>query len=297
MQNCISPDLLQPLPQPNSRWIGWICGCLLLLFCSRLAAGEPLAAEAKPTVRAIRDLVYRDVDGVAIKADVFRPANDQVYPLVLMIHGGAWSSGDKRNLLNHCHEMANAGFVAVSINYRLAPLHRYPAQIEDCRVALNWVEENAVKWQADPLRIAVWGYSAGAHLAGLLVTHPQSGEPPLCAAVLGGAPCEFSFVPASSPVLSPVMGGTRDELPEVYRAASPIAFASQDTCPTFFFHGSRDAIVPPSSSRSLYTRLTELGVECEYYSVQGHGHIVSFFDPQARRLAIEFLQKHIPASP
>ncbi len=285
------------MPHPYLRSTILASAWLLVFLATPLAAEEPANVEGDESITVLRDLVFREVDGVAVKADVYRPANDLEYPLVVMIHGGAWSSGDKWNLLNHCHEMARSGLVAVSINYRLAPVHRYPAQIDDCREALKWASRNASQWHADPERVAVWGYSAGAQLAALLITNPQPGEPQLSAAVLGGAPCEFSFVPKSSRVLSPVMGGTQRELPEVYRSASPLVFASADACPTFFFHGTTDAIVPPSSSRLLYQRLQTLGVECEYYAVEGHGHLVSFFDPHARRLAIEFLQKHILASP
>ncbi|MEZ6134161.1 MAG: alpha/beta hydrolase [Pirellulaceae bacterium] len=258
--------------------------------------GDAAKADTKSRQRieAHRDLLVYRVDDVAVRADVFRPADEKTYPLVVMIHGGAWSSGDKWNLLNHAHEMAHAGFVAVSINYRLAPAHRWPAQIDDCRAGVRWAAENASQWRADPEKIGIWGYSAGAHLAALITTRPEKGEPTYFAAALGGAPCEFSFIPASSSILTPVMGGTRAEFPEVYRQASPLEFASKDVCPTFFFHGTTDAIVPQSSSRMMYQRLKELGVKTQYHSVEGHGHIVTFFDDKARQLAIEFLQAHLP---
>lgn len=267
------------------------------LFC--LFVGPAWADESRPETRPIqvfRGLEFRAADNSILKADVFRPADDVQYPIVLMVHGGAWASGDKWNLLNQCHEMAHAGFVAVAVNYRLSPLHRYPAQLDDTRQALKWLVDQAPKWNGDPKRIAVWGYSAGAQLAGMLITNPLPSEPKIWAAVLGGAPCEFSFVPESSQFLVPVMGGTREENPEAYRKASPLEFASDRVCPTFFFHGTTDLIVPASSSRALFERLRELHVECEYFSVEGHGHLVTFFDAEARQRAIQFLVKHLPAN-
>jgi acetyl esterase/lipase len=265
-----------------------------------LASAQKMKAEDPRSplrpIRALRGLEFQAADGSTLKADVFRPADDAIYPMVLMIHGGAWSSGDKWNLHNHCHEMAQAGFVAVAINYRLAPLHRYPAQLEDARAALKWASQRASDWQGDSSRMAVWGYSAGAQLAGLLISDPQPEEPKLWAAVLGGAPCEFSFVPETSLVLVPVMGGTRKENPDAYRKASPLEFATEHVCPTFFFHGTTDLIVPQTSSQAMYDRLREMKVACEYCSVEGHGHLATFFDSTARKRAIEFLIKHLPAS-
>ena len=257
--------------------------------------GEGRNSREKP-IESERNLVYAEVNGVKLKGDVFRPADDQVYPIVLMIHGGAWSSGDKWHVHDHARELAQAGFVAVCINYRLAPLHPFPAQIEDCRTALRWAVEQAPKWKGDPQRVAVWGSSAGAQLAGLLVTRPEPQDPKCWAAVLGGAPCEFSFIPEASPVLAPVMGGSRKECPDVYKNASPLEFANERVCPTFFFHGTSDIIVPARSSQLMHDKLLELGVTTKYHQVDGMGHLLTFIDPESRRLAIEFLQSHLPAA-
>ncbi len=261
-----------------------------------LEAGPAAAKRITRPIEARKNLVFETSNGDTLKADMFRPADQEIYPLVLMIHGGAWSSGDKWNLHDHARELAQAGFVAVTINYRLAPIHRFPAQIDDCRAALSWAVEQSQEWRADAERVAVWGYSAGAHLAGLLATKGKPGAPKFWAAILGGAPCEFSFVSEESSVLVPVMGGTRKELPHVYRDASPLEFASSEMCPTFFFHGSHDLIVPSTSSRKFFDKLQELGVEAEYHIVERQGHLLTFLDTQSRRLAIEFLQKHLPAA-
>lgn len=283
------PDQLLP---PRVR-IVLLVALIASLPAEGLLAGEPSALELSRPIESRKNLVICSIAGETLKADLFRPADELVYPLVLMIHGGAWSSGDKWNLHDHARELAQAGFVAVAINYRLAPLHPYPAQIDDCRTALTWGAEQASEWKADPARVAVWGYSAGAHLAALLATQPKPGEPKLGAAILGGAPCEFSFVPEESQVLTAVMGGSRRQIPSVYRSASPLEFASQDVCPTFFFHGSHDAIVPKTSSHKMYVKLRECQVEAEYHEVQSRGHLLTFVDPQSRRLAIDFLRKHL----
>ncbi len=108
-----------------------------------------------------------------------------------MIHGGAWSAGDKWNMRDHARQLAQAGYVAISINYRLAPQFKYPAQIDDCRAGLRWVHQVADQYKIDTSRLAVYGYSAGGHLAALLATDPLEGLPRIKVAILGGAPCDF----------------------------------------------------------------------------------------------------------
>ena len=269
---------------------------LPLMLAGCLTAWQPLSAESPlvhSSIRSQKDLVYSRVEQVQLLADLYRPDDDQVRPAVMLIHGGAWSSGDKWNVSDHARELAQAGYAVVAINYRLAPTSKYPAQIDDCRAALRWMHAQAAEFKIDPERIAVYGYSAGGHLAALLATDALDGLPRVKAAVIGGAPCDFTFIPEDSRAIAHVMGGTRAETPLAYRDASPLTYATSDDCPMFFFHGDNDLIVPPMASRVLCNRLSELGVETCYYPVAKHGHLVTFIHPKARRAAIEFLNKHL----
>lgn len=281
-----------------SRPTTFAAGLLLAAWMagSGLWSTRPLLAETPIVGRAIRsekDVIYGEVGGRKLVADVYRPDGDQLCPGVLLIHGGAWSSGNKWNMSDHARELAQEGYVAIAINYRLAPACKYPAQIEDCRAALRWIEQVADRFKIDTGRLGVYGYSAGGHLAAMLATDRAEGLPRLKAAVAGGAPCDLSFIPKDSLAISHVLGGTRAQIPLVYRDASPLTYASSDDCPMFFFHGDQDLIVPPQASRVLCQRLDELGVETCYYSVESHGHLVTFIHPEARRAAIEFLNKHL----
>ena len=262
--------------------------------CPTLAEdpAEASAALTRP-FRSVRDAVYRRVDDVKLTADIFRPSNDELCPAVLMIHGGAWSSGDKWHLHDHARELAQEGYVAISINYRLAPLHKITDQIDDCRAALAWLGRSAEKHKIDPKRIAIWGYSAGAHLACMLATQPDEKSPSIVAVVAGGAPCDFLNIPEESNVLSLVMGGSRKELPKLYHDVSPLNFVNDKCPPTLFFHGSKDLIVPPATSRRMYEALKSFGVETEYLTIEDKGHLTTFIDGTARRKAIEFLDKHL----
>lgn len=260
---------------------------------SSASASSTESAKLKRPYRSVRDVVYSRVDGTALTADVFRPASDELAPVVLMIHGGAWSSGDKWHLHDHARELAQEGYVAISINYRLAPLHTIEKQIDDCRAALKWLDKVHSKYNFDTNRIAVWGYSAGAHLSCMLATRPAPDAPKIRAVIGGGTPCDFENIPPESPVLSLVMGGTRKEIPQVYHDVSPVNFVNEKCPPTLFFHGTADALVPQATSRRMHEALLAKGVESEYVSIEGKGHLTTFIDGTARRKAIEFLNKHL----
>ena len=261
------------------------------------SVAQELASEIARPIRTQRDLTFRRVAGEAITADMFRPDDEARYPLVIVIHGGAWSAGNKWQVRDHARELAQAGFVAVAINYRLAPAHRLSEQVDDCRAGLVWAASQADAWKADASRVCLWGYSAGGHLASLLATDPQPGEPTICAVVAGGAPCDFEFLSLDSPGLVHVLGGTRAQIPDVYLQASPIEHVTAETPPFFLFHGESDALVPPSCSQRMYERLREMHVESDYHLVPKRGHLLTFIDPQSRRLAIEFLRAHTSEAP
>lgn len=271
----------------------------LACFLGWLVWPEQSSNGAEPThdtpIRSQRNLVYREVAGVALKADVFRPDHDRRCPAVLMIHGGAWTSGDKWNVHDHARELAQAGYVAVPINYRLAPAHQIQAQVADCRAALKWLHEQADALGADPQRIGLWGYSAGAHLSCLIAAKPQREAPAVSAVVAGGAPCDFAHIPEDSVVLSLVMGGSRRQKSQLYDDVSPLNFANSKMPPTFFFHGTQDFIVPIATSRKMENKLRECGVDTEYCELEGQGHFAAFISVTARRKAIAFLNKYLQA--
>ena len=128
------------------------------------------------------------------------------------------------------------GYVACSIDYRLAPKHPFPAQIDDCKAAVRWLRCHAKEFKMDAARIGGYGYSAGGQLVALLgVTDRNDGlEGPdatadspstrLQCVVAGGAPCDFRSMPADSIGLAYWLGGSRAEKPLAYQQASPLQF-------------------------------------------------------------------------
>jgi triacylglycerol lipase len=251
----------------------------------------------EPQIKVMRDIVFHEIGDQKLKGDLYRLDDETRKPVVIMIHGGGWAAGDKWNMADHARQMAREGFVAFSVNYRLAPQWKFPAQVEDCREALKWVQQNADKYQMDPNRLALYGYSAGAHLAALLGCNPQPGLPAVKAVVAGGAPCDFTELSLENRTMAYFLGGSREEKPDVYRQASPKAFASEDDPPFFFFHGDNDRIVPLHNSRCLHDALQKCGIDSQFHEVTGQGHLLAFVNPEARLKAVEFLQQKLQVSP
>src|SRR5262245_19971595 len=115
------------------------------------------------------DVVYAEVDGVPLRYDHYRPRRvDGPAPAVVLVHGGAWMRGDPSQAAGNALHFARHGIATVSISYRLAPGHRFPAPLDDVRHGLRYVRAHAAELGIDPNPIALMGLSAGAHLAMLV---------------------------------------------------------------------------------------------------------------------------------
>ena len=268
------------------------------LSCSLLTSvsGALIADE----VVVHRNVSYVEDGDPRQEADIYVPSGEGPFPGVLMIHGGAWTTGSKSHMLAHARKVVDAGYTVVAMNYRLAPKHRFPAQLDDCKAAVRWMRANAEKYKIDGARIAAYGYSAGGHLACMLgVTDAEDGlegdvpqdAPPtrVQCVVAGGAPCEFRTMPKKVTVLAYWLGGSRAEQPENYKLASPTTFATGDDPPVFFFHGENDTLVPQTSPKALQASLAGQGIDCEFYVVPKKGHIGAFLDGRPPLEAVKFL--------
>lgn len=291
---------------------GWTV--LVLMAVAGLARpswGDEKAKESAPSAPAVEvrsAQTYAEPEGHALAADVYLPAGEGPFPGALVVHGGAWVVGSKTRMRRMANRLAERGYVAVAIDYRLAPKYKFPAQLDDCRAALGWMRDNAETLRLDPNRIAGVGYSAGAHLVSLLALsaaetlhHDTASDDEraearrwlLQAVVAGGTPTDFQQMKPDAKYLSFWLGGTRAELADVYRRASPIAFATPHAPPTFLFHGEKDLLVPVVSSQLLKTTLDDAGVECELLVVPKQGHIKTFGDAPVFEKGCDFLDRHL----
>jgi acetyl esterase/lipase len=274
------------------------------LTCSVLVsvAASACANDAAVDVLYNREYVKRDSGPLAM--DVYMPPGPGPFPGVLVVHGGAWSVGTRLQLASFAKALAEHGYTAACISYRLAPKHPFPAQLYDCQAAVRSLREHAAEYKVDSTRIGGFGYSAGGQLVALLGAMSdddfrEDGVPDdapsarLQVVVAGGAPCDFRVMPPNSIQLSYWLGGTRAAKPDAYRLASPAAFISADDPPMFFFHGARDLLVPARSPQRMVSLLSEAGVTAEMHLIQDAGHLQAVFDGETLRLALEFADTHL----
>jgi acetyl esterase/lipase len=221
------------------------------------------------------------------RLDVWKmPITAQNSPVIYYIHGGAWTFGDKRQQGRPMlHEFVSRGWVVVAINYRLAPLSPWPAQIEDATRALGWIKTNIVSYGGDPDRVVVAGGSAGGHLASLLAL--SSDDPTWRPAEVQGV-SDWSVRGALSFYGVLEMFGDEEhwrglgralrrllehrvvQVPydghdEVYRALSPMERVRVDSPPFLVVQGTTDTLVEVNVARAFVSKFRSIAFAPVYY--------------------------------
>ena len=279
-----------------------LCLYLLSICCTAIGQEKDVAEtkETKKPYRVIKKIVYSKVGGDELLLDAYVHNADGRHPAILVVHGGAWRRGNRNQLGGYARALAERGFCCFAIDYRLAPEHKFPAQIEDCRTAVKWIRENAKNYNVDANRLGAIGYSAGGHLAALLGT---TGEGPnqangnvdlrIQAVAAGGAPTDFRVMPDNGNWAEYWMGGNLETVPEKFKLASSAAFVDSKDPPTFFFHGEKDSLVPMMWASSCHNELKKAGVKSIMHKVDGAGHIQAARDTTALTKAYEFLAEEL----
>lgn len=272
----------------------WVIGMLFpaLAGCASVSGPvkKPPALPAAQAVMASERIIYHD--DAALKAFVTRPAGDGPFPAVVLIHGGGWTGGKPEDMAKLARRLAEQGFVAFNMAYRLAPDHRHPAQIDDVASALDYLRANATELRVDPARVGVWGYSAGAHLAALAGTRLPEAQRPQ-AVVAGGLPADMRKYP-KSPLIAKLMGTTLESDRAGWTDASPITHVDASSAPMWLYHGTWDWIVGVDNARDMHAALETAGVESSLYLIGGYGHFATFlWSRGAEDGAIQFLRRQL----
>lgn len=253
-----------------------------------------------------RNVTYCVMDGTELRLDVYYPMiAEGRWPALVYVHGGSWTGGDKRGSggFGDRPALVKAGFLVVSVNYRLAPESQFPAMIEDVKCAVRYLRAHADEYNLDPGRIGAWGNSAGGHLVALLGLSDESagwdvGEY-LDYASRVQAVVDF-YGPTDLETLLTNNSGHifRDE---DLAAASPIHHISEGDPPFLILQGDQDRLVPLVQSQILYERLQEKNIPAELVIVKGGGHGFSTADSpnmqptreEITQLVVAFFEKYL----
>ena len=269
------------------------------------------------------DLAYADASA-AQKLDIYLPnTGNGPFPVIVSIHGGAFLMGDKAGgELTPMLAALDRGYSVVSINYRLSPEAKFPAQVNDVKAAIRYIRANAATYNLDPDRIAAWGASAGGYLAAMLGTSGgvadledmSQGNPEQSSSVQavvdwfgpisfldmdeqytasGTGPANHSA--ADSPE-SQLLGSALTDVPELVKTADPTTYITGDDPPFLIEHGTADANVPVEQSINFADALAKvLGAEMVTLELlEGAGHAdAQFMTTENITLVLDWLDAHL----
>ena len=236
--------------------------------------------------RVVRNLTYSPEGWPQeLRADVYLPRGSGPFPAVLVVHGGGWEGRSPEDMAGVSERLASQGFVAVNISYRFAPVYQFPAQLHDVQQAMHWIQRNAQDYNIDRAQVAALGYSAGAHLVSLLGVVAGSGgeldspyggpETKPYAVVAGGTPSDLRKFTGGT-LVPQFLGGTIEQIPDTFAAASPVVHVHDGAPPFFLYHGGADLLVSDDHATDFRARLEEAGVYTELYLLKWRGHLTAF---------------------
>jgi len=267
-----------------------------------------------------KDIEYATVDGHSLLLDLYLPKPELAKQsgaapqLIVWVHGGAWRSGSKSSM--PLKWLLKDGYAIASVDYRLSPVARFPAQIHDCKAAIRFLRASASKYGYVAERVGIAGASAGGHLVALMgVTNGrQAGlegrvggrlehSSDVQAVVDYYGPTNFMTILQQStphglsvrvPALQLLLGDEPEDTPELAKRASPVFHMDKRAAPLLMLHGDQDPQVPINQSHELHGAYKQFEIDVQMEVVHGgvHGGDL-FYDERRRELVRTFLHKQL----
>jgi acetyl esterase/lipase len=262
---------------------------VLLAVCASGIAQEKAKAEPQPPEGVLydKDVEFGTGGETKLKLDIARPSSaGKALPCIVVIHGGGWRGGNFKLHVPQIFDFAKHGYVSATVQYRLVPTARWPAQIEDVKCAVRYLRANADKYGIDSSRFGAIGFSAGAHLSMLLGTMDKqdglegtggnSGPSSKVQAVVSYfGPTDLAqtdFPEVVNGMLYDFLGGQRQERADAFKAASPVNYIDKEDAPILHFQGTKDRLVPFAQAYLLSDAMTKAGLPGRVELLQGADH-------------------------
>ncbi len=284
--------------------VGW-----LFVWTANSADAAPPVPESVVWEEAIE---YSNPEDTHLQLNLARPkSGNGPFPTVLCIHGGGFRAGKRESYDALCVKLAERGYVAATMTYRLAPKHKFPAAVHDTKAAVRWLRANAAKYKINPDKLGVTGGSAGGHLAqflGVTANVPQfegtdgnanQSSSVTCVVNVYG-PSDFTKSYGKSvdahEVLPLWFGGDLSTHNALHIQGSPLYWVTPNAAPTLCIHGTEDKYVAHEQAVWLIDKLKAATVEAELLTLEGAGHgfkgadaekaeaaLFAYFDKQLKR--------------
>lgn len=277
--------------------------------------GSPFAREILPpsspygSAIGIKNIPYTRPSTPRQNFDLYLPEgpHQRPFPLIVWIHGGAWMMGVKD--WDNVKYLVGHGYAIASIGYRFSPEATFPAQIQDCNAALDFILAHAAGYGVDSNRFIIGGASAGGHLALLLgLARNQSAfgaEPAIRpVAILDFfGPTDLNHMAEDLTAIhsqtgldlwrdagAKLLGAPAQDCPDKARFASPLTYVTTNSAPVLILQGDKDNLVPVNQSRRLEAELNRARVKNQLIVVAGAGHDGPLFStPEVAAKVIAFL--------
>jgi acetyl esterase/lipase len=274
------------------------------LLSATIAFGEEQTIQLK-------EVEYARVGEISLKMDLHR-CGEQKGPLLLWVHGGAWRSGSKSSM--PLKDLVCAGYPVASVEYRLSPVAKFPAQIHDLKAAIRFLRARAAEQDVDARTIIVAGDSAGGHLAALvgvsngeeklegkIGTHLEESSDVQGIISFYGAANLTTILSQSTahglkvrvPALDLFLGGQPDTVSELARLASPVLHVDKNDPPLLLLHGDQDPQMPINQAHELHGAYKAAGAKVDFEVIHGaaHGGKI-FYDAKRLEVVTAFLKAH-----
>ena len=256
-----------------------------MLFLTLLSLSAISADAAEPAIPALRtDIEFAKIGDVSLTLDAFVPEGAGPFPTCILVHGGGFVRGDKQSYIKPLFEpLSKAGFAWFTINYRLAPQHRWPACAEDVETAIRWVKAHAQEYKVDVGRIALIGESAGGHLVSWVGTRAKV-DTRVAAVVPFYAPHDLELQVKHRNMLgesmTALLGLTKlnDDAWKRLREVSPSSYVHKGMPPFLLIHGDKDPTVPFEQSTRFQKQMKDTGNQCDLITIPDGVHGMGGWD-------------------
>lgn len=233
---------------------------------------------------------YKELGYRGLQMDVFYPENKKMamLPGILFVHGGGWKSGDRTLQIPLAKALAAKGYVTAVVEYRLSLEAKFPAAVFDIKDAVKWLKANGEQFRLDANKIAISGSSAGGHLANLVgftngqsryEEAPQNPNSSQVHAIINMDGVLAFHHPDSEEgeVAAFWLGGTYEEVPEIWKAASPLYQVGKNAVPVMFIHSQFPRF--HAGRGEVVSKLDAMGIYSEIHAVENSPHTFWLFEP------------------
>ncbi|HET6409347.1 MAG TPA: alpha/beta hydrolase, partial [Chthoniobacteraceae bacterium] len=234
---------------------------------------------ASPLQVEVHPMEFHEFTTGPLTLDFYPAQNRPSAPCIVLVHGGGWDRGSRKEFDSANLWLANRGIAVAAIDYRLAPASKWPAQADDVRSALAYLKREANGLGIAPNKFFLMGRSAGGQIAEAVAAPGNLPDVLGCIALYAPADMHFAFehsdkkdILDSPRLLTQLLGGSPKQAKATYDSASAYVLASRKTVPMLLIHGLNDELVWFQQSRRFSERLKQTGVKHVYLELPWATH-------------------------